>query len=93
MPGWVRGDRCQKVVIEVCPPGEAEEPDPGWAVRKPRERVGFRSLDEERVSGFRMDELDEEFEERVFGFSRWRLGYRLEDEPDPTPDDPPGFLP
>lgn len=32
--------------IEFCPPGEAEPPDPGWEAHKPRERAGFRELDE-----------------------------------------------
>ena len=29
-----------------CPPGEGEERDPGWEKHKPRERAGFRELDE-----------------------------------------------
>ena len=35
-----------KVKVIHCPPGEAEIPDPGWEKHKPREKPGFRELDE-----------------------------------------------
>ena len=38
----------KKAKFTVCPPGEGEPPDPGWENHKPRERLGFKELDEYR---------------------------------------------
>lgn len=62
--------------VVVCPPGEAEPPDPGWEAHKPRERPGFRELDEynERFAYLawkRRKVHDEDYETRVVEVDRW----------------------
>ena len=64
--------------VRYCPPGESEERDPGWERDKPRERAGFRELDEyedwldywgdpkRREFGF-----DENYEKGVTRLDRW----------------------
>ena len=60
------------VKVVYCPPGDGEPLDPGWECHKPRERPGFRELDEFDYIDWVEKEIWNEGDEARFSEShRW----------------------